>query len=117
MLGVACNLRQLGRGLRQQTINQTITYNLTFGKENAMTVATMTSKGQITVPQSVRDALGLKAGAKVDFVPLEDGFKFVPLHHDVTTLKGRFAGRVAKPLSLAQMDAAIAAAAAGHDRR
>ena len=82
-----------------------------------MTIATMTSKGQITVPQSVRDALGLKAGAKVDFVPIEDGFKFVPLHHDVTTLKGRFAGRVVQPASLAQMDAAIAGAAADADAK
>ncbi len=117
-VGVACNLCPARRVLHQHVVDQTIAYNLTFGKENAMTVATMTSKGQITVPQSVRDALGLKAGAKVDFVPLEDGFKFVPLHHDITTLRGRFAGRVAKPLSLAQMDAAIAAgAAAGQGRR
>ena len=81
-----------------------------------MTVATMTSKGQITVPQSVRDALGLKPGAKIDFVPLEGGFKLVPLHHDVTTLRGRFAGRVSRPASLAQMDAAIATAAAERGR-
>lgn len=35
--------------------------------------ATLTSKGQITIPQQVRDALGLKAGQKVDFHVLPDG--------------------------------------------
>ena len=30
--------------------------------------ATVTSKGQITIPKRVRDQLGLKAGSKVDFV-------------------------------------------------
>jgi antitoxin PrlF len=33
-----------------------------------MAVATLTSKGQITMPLSVRNALGLRPGAKVDFV-------------------------------------------------
>ena len=34
-----------------------------------MPVATLTSKGQITVPQSMRVSLGLENGDKVDFVP------------------------------------------------
>jgi AbrB family looped-hinge helix DNA binding protein len=38
-----------------------------------MVVATMTSKGQITVPKEVREALGLKAGSKVSFVRDESG--------------------------------------------
>jgi antitoxin PrlF len=33
-----------------------------------MVMATMTSKGQITVPKEVRDALGLKAGTRVSFI-------------------------------------------------
>ena len=78
-----------------------------------MAIATLTSKGQITVPQSVRNALGLKPGAKVDFVALDDGFKVVPLKREVRTLKGRFAGQVTEPVSLERMDAAIADAAAG----
>lgn len=78
-----------------------------------MTIATLTCKGRITVLQSVRNALGLEPGAKVDFVALDDGFKGVALKREVTTLKGRFAGRVAKPVRLEHMDAAIADAVAG----
>jgi antitoxin PrlF len=77
-----------------------------------MPTATMTSKGQITVPQAVRAALGLHAGTKIDFVAVDGGFKVVTLHAGGPTLKGRFAGRVAKPVSIAQMDEAIATEAA-----
>jgi len=33
--------------------------------------ATVTSKGQITIPKRVRDQLGLKVGSKVEFVLVE----------------------------------------------
>lgn len=35
--------------------------------------ATVTAKGQITIPKAVRDALGVKPGSKIDFKPLDDG--------------------------------------------
>lgn len=41
-------------------------------KERDM-LATMTSKGQLTVPKEIRDKLGLDAGAKLDFAMQEDG--------------------------------------------
>ena len=74
-----------------------------------MPAATLTSKGQITIPQSVRTALGLHAGTKIDFVRIDDGYKVVPQRKDTSSLKGRFAGRVAKPVSIEAMDQAIAA--------
>jgi len=77
-----------------------------------MTTATLTSKGQITIPLEVRTALGLHAGVKLDFVLDQDSFKVMPLRHSVPSLKGRFAGRVSKPVSLTQMDEAIAAESA-----
>ena len=77
-----------------------------------MLTATLTSEGRITVPLAVRAALGLYAGTKVDFVPVADGFKIVPHRNVAASLKGRFAGRVAKPVSIAAMDQAIAAEAA-----
>jgi AbrB family looped-hinge helix DNA binding protein len=33
----------------------------------------LTSKGQVTIPKPVRDALGLQAGASVEFVPNHEG--------------------------------------------
>lgn len=74
-----------------------------------MPTATLTSKGQITIPLSLRVSLGLHAGAKMDFVLDEHGFKVMPLHKASASLKGRFSGRVAKPASIAAMDEAIAA--------
>ncbi|MBC7705134.1 MAG: AbrB/MazE/SpoVT family DNA-binding domain-containing protein [Rhodoferax sp.] len=74
-----------------------------------MPAATLTSKGQITIPLAVRTALGLHAGIKVDFVRLGDGFKVVPLRNAASSLKGRFAGRVGKPVRIEVMDQAIAA--------
>ena len=77
-----------------------------------MLTATLTSEGRITVPLAVRADLGLYAGTKVDFVPVADGFKIVPHRNEAASLKGRFAGRVAKPGRIGAMDQAIAAEAA-----
>jgi antitoxin PrlF len=46
------------------------------GKGQTMFKAKVTSKGQITIPQEVRDALGVKPGEKVAFLPgLEGEFR------------------------------------------
>jgi antitoxin PrlF len=82
-----------------------------------MPTATLTSKGQITMPQSVRQSLGLQAGDKIDFVPDEEGgFKVIALRKDVNILRGRFAGRVARPVSLQAMEKAVGDEAAERTR-
>ena len=54
-----------------------------------MATATLTSKGQITVPKAVREALRLKAGDRVEFLVGEDGTVTIwPVTADVRTLKG-----------------------------
>jgi AbrB family looped-hinge helix DNA binding protein len=39
--------------------------------------ATVTTKGQITVPVEIRRSLGVKPGDKLRFEPREDGFRLV----------------------------------------
>ena len=73
---------------------------------------TMTSKGQVTVPKPIRDRLHLKPGDKIDFMLDEDGgVRVVPVTASVTQLKG-MVPRPGYPVSLADMDKAIAKAAA-----
>ena len=82
-----------------------------------MPTATLTSKGQITIPLTLRTALGQRNGAKLDFIQQADGFKVVPLRITSSTLNGRFAGRVTQAATLAGMDEAVAQeAAARHSR-
>ena len=82
-----------------------------------MPTATLTTKGQITIPLSLRTVLGLHAGSKLDFIQENDGFKVISVARDVPTrLKGRFAGRVSKPVSIAEMNEAIALEAVARHR-
>jgi AbrB family looped-hinge helix DNA binding protein len=54
-----------------------------------MASATITSKGQVTIPKEIRDHLKLEIGSKVDFVIDEDGqVKVIPLNVPVETLSG-----------------------------
>ncbi len=74
-----------------------------------MSTATMTSKGQITIPAAVRAALGVAAGDRVEFVEVEAGrFELVAATLSVTALKG-LARRPAKGVSIEAMNRAIAA--------
>jgi AbrB family looped-hinge helix DNA binding protein len=78
-----------------------------------MAVATITSKGQITIPSDVRKALSIGTGDRVEFVSLEPGkFLFVAAKRPVTELKGLF-GKPKKAVTVEEMNAAIAAKASG----
>ena len=78
-----------------------------------MATATLTSKGQLTLPKEVRTALGLGPGDRVDFVRMEDGnFAVLPATQSVKSLKGLIP-KPRKPVSLADMDKAIARGAQG----
>ena len=82
-----------------------------------MPIATLTSKGQITLPMAVRTVLELGAGNQVDFVRQGASFVLMPVRSDVTALKGRFAGRVKKPISIEAMDQAIALGASSRSKK
>ena len=73
--------------------------------------ATITSKGQVTLPKPIRDKLHLRPGDKIDFVLDGDGLRVMPVTAPVTELKGMMP-KPAVPVSLQEMDAAIARAAA-----
>ncbi len=74
-----------------------------------MTSATVTSKGQITIPVRIREALHVSAGDRVEFVEVEPGrFEFIAATRSVTDLKGMF-GKAKKIVSIEDMNAAIAA--------
>ena len=54
-----------------------------------MPSATVTSKGQITIPKEVREALALSAGDEVVFFPLGNGqFAFRPRTGSIRDLEG-----------------------------
>ena len=73
-----------------------------------MPTATMTSKGQITIPAIVRAALGVEAGDRVEFVQVEPGhFELVAAMQSVTALKG-LVRKPASPVTIAAMNEAIA---------
>ena len=73
-----------------------------------MTTATLTSKGQITVPAAVRAALGVDIGDRVEFVEIAPGrFEFIAATRPVTALKGMF-GKPRKSVSIEEMNTAIA---------
>ena len=73
-----------------------------------MTTATISSKGQITIPADVRQALHVAAGDRVEFVEVEAGrYEFVAATRSVTELKGMF-GKAKRVVSSEEMNRAIA---------
>ena len=74
--------------------------------------ATITSKGQVTLPKAIRDRLHLKPGDKIDFMLEDDGcLRVAPVTAPVTPTQGMLAKPDA-PVTLEAMDEAIARAAA-----
>lgn len=73
-----------------------------------MATATLTSKGQVTIPVQVRTSLGLDAGDRIEFVELEKGkYAIMAATHSVKDLKGMIRNP-AIPVSIEDMNAAIA---------
>lgn len=72
-----------------------------------MPAATLTSKGQITLPKPVRDGLGIEAGDRVEFVEIDKGvYRVVAATRDIRELKGSIA-KPAKPVSVEDMKNAV----------
>jgi len=73
-------------------------------------LATLTSKGQVTIPKQARNALQLDTGDRVEFIIDDDGRLFIlPVTRSVKTLKGMLP-KPTSPVSVEEMDDAIAQA-------
>ncbi len=72
-----------------------------------MTTATITSKGQVTIPKDVRSRLGIGTGDRVEFVEIQDGvFQIVAATQDVQALKG-IVPKPKKPVTIEEMNQAV----------
>ena len=77
-----------------------------------MTTATLTSKGQVTIPADVRQRLGLESGDRIEFVEIDGGYAIKPAIDDVRSLKGLLR-KPAKPVSIEDMSDTIRTRGAG----
>jgi AbrB family looped-hinge helix DNA binding protein len=79
-------------------------------------VATVTSKGQVTLPVEARRRLGIRAGTRLEFIVKDgDTLEVVRVGGSVRDLKGLLP-RPRRKLSLQDIDAAIARGARGGTR-
>lgn len=83
-----------------------------------MPTATVTSKGQVTVPKRVREYLHLEEGDQVDFVIEADGeVHLQPVRSSVRRLFGMLRRPGASPVSVEQMHEDLIERAVQEDRR
>ena len=72
-----------------------------------MITATITSKGQITIPKYIRNQLDLHAGDKISFIEDTDGsINLVPIKKPISALKG-LVPKPNKKVSVEDMNNAI----------
>ena len=77
-----------------------------------MIVSTVTSKGQTTLPKSIREALGVVPGDRVRYVILDNNeVRMMPVQH-LSRLFGAFKHE-GPPVTLREMERAIAEGASG----
>ncbi len=73
-----------------------------------MPSAVLSSKGQVTLPKEVREALGVATGDRIEFVETGKGvFEVIAASKDVRELKG-IIPRPQKPVSVEEMRRAVA---------
>ncbi|BCX89422.1 antitoxin PrlF [Methylomarinovum tepidoasis] len=65
----------------------------------------LTSKGQVTIPKSIRDALKMAPGDKIEFILRDGEVILVPLR-SVRSLKGMLPAPE-RPVSLEEMEQAV----------
>lgn len=74
-----------------------------------MPTATLTSKGQITIPKEIRDRLRLQTGHRVEFEIDKNGkVSLIPRNKDIRSLKGIIRSKRKTPVTVEEMNQAIA---------
>lgn len=75
-----------------------------------MSQATVTSKGQVTIPAPVRANMKVGAGDKIEFIEIGNGkYEVVAVTREVKTLKGLF--KSSRTVSIDEMNQAISESA------
>lgn len=69
--------------------------------------SSLTSKGQVTIPKVAREHLKVRPGDRVKIFLHPNGTVVLIPKLPVSSIKGMFAGRVRKPVSIEEMDAAV----------
>lgn len=81
-------------------------------------LATVTDKGQVTVPKNIRDQLNIVTGSKLDFEVEEDGsLRVRVLARGSENLFGLVRRSGIKPLGIKAMDEGIVAATKARNQR
>jgi AbrB family looped-hinge helix DNA binding protein len=74
-----------------------------------MPISTVSSKGQITIPKEIRDEMGLKPGDRVNVFKDKTGQLSVrAMNTDFRSLRGILKSKRTRPITLKEMDEAIA---------
>ena len=74
-----------------------------------MALATITTKGQVTIPKAVRDSLKLDTGDMIEFVVTKNGEALVrPISKKVDDVFGKLHKSGRKAVTVEAMDKAIA---------
>ncbi len=67
----------------------------------------MTSKGQVTIPKSIREKAHIRTGSALSF-HYENGTIIIhPITKDITALKGMVKSKKQKPVTIEEMNQAI----------
>ncbi len=73
-----------------------------------MAIATLTTKGQVTIPKEVRDFLKLRTGDKIEIIATKEGEGIIrPISKKVDDVFCRLHSSEKKPISIESMNNAI----------